>query len=345
MELKKRYTVAELAAALGGEVRGEGGVMLSGVASLEAAGPEAVSFLGAPRFRELALSSRAGAIIVRDPLPVNTPQVVVADDPYAAFVKVMKMFHPEARPEPGVHPSAVVEAGAELAEGVHVGAQAVIGEGARIGARTVIGPGVVISAACELGEDCRLHARVTLYPGVKAGSRVIIHSGAVLGADGFGFVMTERGHVKKPQVGSVLIEDDVEIGANCTIDRAMLDATVIGAGTKLDNLVHLAHGVRVGRDCIILAGTVVGGSVRIGDRVMISGQCAIKDNIEIGEGAIIIGGTGVFEDVPAGATLWGMPAMPFSLAKRAFARLKQLPDLFTRVRKLEKNGKKPEAED
>jgi UDP-3-O-[3-hydroxymyristoyl] glucosamine N-acyltransferase len=165
---------------------------------------------------------------------------------------------------------------------------------------------------------------------------VVIHSGTVIGSEGFGYILSEKGHVKKPQVGGVIIEDDVEIGANCAIDRAMLDHTVIGQGTKLDNLVHIAHGVRIGKHCILLAAAAVGGSSKIGDFAIISGNATVKDNLIVGDHAIVIGHSAVTDDVPPGQTVWGLPAIPFSLAKRVYARLKQLPELFSRVRAIEK---------
>lgn len=339
MDEKKSLTAAEVARLVGGELHGDGGVRLRGAASLEAAGQEDVSFLGNPRFREAAMKSRAGVFIVSSVLPKDAPQVVVSD-PYSAFVKVVEYFHPERRPEAGIDDYAVVEAGAEVDATAHVGPLAVIGKGARIGAGSVVSAGCVVCGGAEVGRDCRLYPRVTLYPAVVLGDRVIIHSGTVIGSDGFGYLLSEQGHVKKPQVGRVVIEDEVEIGANCAIDRAMLDATVIGRGSKLDNLVHVAHGVTIGRHCIILAGVAIGGSARIGDYCIISGNATIKDNISLGDRAVVIGHSVVADDVRPGETVWGFPAMPFSLAKRVFARLKQLPELYKRVRELERAGEK-----
>jgi len=333
--MSKTITIREIADLVSGELRGPGDQPIAGVASLEFARATDLSFLGNPQFKEAAQNSKAGAIIVSEPLKLNTPQVIVKD-PYLAFVKVMEFFHPRISPVPGIHASAVLEPDVQLGAGVSVGAHAVIGQGAKIGARSALGAGCVIGAGCELGADCALQPRVTLYPGSRLGNRVVIHSGAVIGADGFGYILSESGHMKKPQVGRVIIEDDVEIGANCTIDRAMLDATVLGAGTKLDNLVHLAHGVRVGKHCIILAGVAIGGSTRIGDHCIISGNSTLKDNITIGDRVTVAGHSAVTDDVLAGQVVWGFPAMPFSLAKRVFARVKQLPDLFKRVRALEK---------
>jgi UDP-3-O-[3-hydroxymyristoyl] glucosamine N-acyltransferase len=335
---QKEITAAEIAEMVGGELLGEGSVAVRGVASLERATPETISFLGNPKFRDKAKECGAGALIVKEALDADLPQVIVSD-PYTSFVKVMEYFHPEERPDPGVHPAAVVEEGVELGDGVCIGPLAAVGEGSRIGAGSVVGAGCVIGKGCEVGADCVLHPRVTLYSGTRVGSRVIIHSGTVIGSDGFGFVLSESGHVKKPQKGSVVIGDDVEIGANCAIDRAMLDQTMIGEGTKLDNLVHLAHNVRVGKHCIILAGTGVGGSAKIGDFCVISGHVSIKDNITIGERAQVAGRSVITDDVAAGQTVWGFPAMPFSHAKRVYARIKQLPDLFKRVRTIEKTIK------
>lgn len=335
---ERSKTVSELAAMVEGKLVGDGSAVIRGVASLEGARPDAICFVGDPRRREEAAGCGAGALIVSEPLPVSIPQVVVPD-PYSSFVKVMGFFHPRERVAPGVHPSAVVEDEVELGDEVHVGPLAVIGEGARIGARTAVMAGSVVGAGCEIGEDTVIHPNVTVYPGTRVGSRVIIHGGTVIGSDGFGFILGDKGHVKKPQVGTVIIEDDVEIGANCAIDRAMLDATVIGAGSKLDNLVHIAHNVRLGRHCIILATAGVGGSTRIGDYCVISGNAAIKDNIVLGDRVMVVGGSGVLEDVPAGETVMGYPAMPFSHAKRVYSRLKQLPELFKRMRTMEKSKK------
>jgi UDP-3-O-[3-hydroxymyristoyl] glucosamine N-acyltransferase len=330
-------TVKEIADLVQGELVGDGSVEIKGVASLEHAGADEVSFLGSVKHKEAALASKAGALIVSKAVSKDVAQVVVAD-PYSAFVKVMEYFHPVPAIKPGVHKSAVIEKGAKVDKKASVGPLTYIGAGAVVGSKTVIGAGAVIGAGSVVGKDCVIHPRVTLYPGTMVGSRVVIHSGTVIGSDGFGYVLSDQGHVKKPQVGRVEIGDDVEIGANCAIDRAMLDATVIGAGTKLDNLVHLAHGVRVGRNCIILAHAAVGGSVKIGDFCIISGNVTIKDNVTLGDRVTVAGHSAVADDVAAGQIVWGFPAMPFSLAKRVYARTKQLPQLFTRVRALEKKS-------
>ncbi|MFO8056369.1 MAG: UDP-3-O-(3-hydroxymyristoyl)glucosamine N-acyltransferase [bacterium] len=329
-------TVREIADLVGGEVLGDPKKTISGVASLEGAGPDEIGFLGSPRMKEAALKSKAGALIVSEKLPVECVQILVSYDPYAAFVKVMEKFRPEPRPGPGVHESAAIMEGVSLGERVHVGAHVYIGENARVGDGTTVAAGAVIGAGCRVGADCYIHPQAVLYPGVRIGDRVILHAGTIIGSDGFGFILSEKGHIKKPQVGSVVVEDDVEMGANCTVDRAMLDNTVIGAGTKFDNMVHVAHNVRVGKSCIILAGTAVGGSTAIGDGCVISGGCVIKDNITLGDRVNVVGHSAVSDDIKAGETVWGLPAIPFSRAKRVYLRLKQLPELFKRVRELEK---------
>ncbi len=330
-------SAAEIAELTGGELAGDGGTRIAGVSSLDMASPGKAAFLGNPRFKDQAVKSRAGVLLVKERLNADIPQVIVPD-PYAAFVKLMEHFHPAERYPAGVHPSAVVDETARLGEGVHVGARAVIEAGVSVGARSAVAAGSFIGRGSAIGEDTVIHPNVTVYPRAKVGRQVVIHSGTVIGADGFGFIAGPDGHVKKPQVGAVRIEDKVEIGANCAIDRAMLDETVIGEGTKLDNLVHLAHNVRVGRHCIILANTASGGSVTIGDNTVISGSCTLKDNITIGSKVMVAGGSGVADDVADGEVVFGYPAMPFSHAKRVYSRLKDLPALFKRVRKLERKG-------
>lgn len=330
-------TAAQVAEIAGGELHGDAGLVVTGVASLENAAHDKVCFLGNPKFKRAALDSAAGVMIVAEALPADRAQVVVAE-PYTAFIKVLEHFRVQDTIEPGAHPTAFIDPGAKVSPAAAVGPLASVGAGAVIGDGVTIGAGSVIGRGCVVGDGSTIHPRVTLYPGTEVGKRVVIHAGCVIGADGFGYVLTGEGHIKKPQVGTVLIEDDVEMGANCCVDRAMLDKTVVGAGTKLDNMVHLAHNVRVGKRCIILAGTVVAGSVTIGDGAVISGNVTVKDNVDIGAGAMVVGHSGVSDDVPAGEVVFGYPAIPFSQAKRVYSRLKQLPDLFKRVRKLEKRS-------
>ncbi len=327
----------EIAERLGAELFGDGSVEISGVASLDGAGKGLISFVTGSKYAKAAKESRASALIVPEKKLAAGKPAIIAPDAYRAFIRVQELFRREQMPEPGVHESAVVASDARVADGVSIGPNAVICSGAKIGGNTVICAGCVVAKNAEVGSDCLLHPNVTILDRVKVGDRVVIHSGTVVGSDGFGYLLGEKGHEKIPQTGTVIIEDDVEIGACCAIDRASLDATVIGRGTKFDNLVHIAHSVKIGPDCILLAGTLIGGSVTVGKGTLISGGVAIKDHIRIGSNVRIVGRSSVMEDVKDGQTVAGtMLAQPFSQAKRTMTRLKQLPELFTRVRKLEK---------
>ena len=331
-----KYTLAELAQKVGGRVVGDGAVEISGVGSVEGAEPGQLSFVSEPRFVEPARRSQAAALIAANEDLAGVKPLIVVAEPYRAFVQAAELFTEPPAPVRGVHPSAVVSEGVELGEDVSIGPAAVIERGARIGARAVIGAGCFVGAGVELGAESRLYPGVIIYPGTRLGRRVAVHAGTVIGSDGFGYLLGPKGHVKKPQLGRVVIEDEVEIGANCAIDRAALDATVIGAGTKIDNLVHISHGVVLGKNCVVLAQTAIGGSTRLGDHAIISSQVVIKDNLTLGRNVTIAARSGVAEDLPDGAVVWGFPAVPFARAQRIYARQKHLPELFTRVRELEK---------
>lgn len=331
-----KYTLKELAEKIGARVVGDAAVEISGVGSLAGAGPGQLSFVADPRHLDEARRTRASALIAADEFLSDLKPLLVSPEPYLAFVKVAQLFQEAELIVRQVHASAVVDPGARLGKEVSIGPAAVVEEGAQIGDRVIIGAGCYVGRGVEVGEDSRLYAGVVLYPGTRLGRKVVVHAGTVIGSDGFGYLLGASGHTKKPQMGRVVIEDEVEIGANCAIDRAALDATVIGAGTKLDNLVHIAHGVVTGKNCIILAQVAIGGSTRLGDNVIISAQAMVKDNLHIGNQVMIAAGSGIPDDLEDGAVVWGFPAVPFARAQRIYARTKQLPELFTRVRELEK---------
>jgi len=265
------------------------------------------------------------------------------DNPYLAFQKAVKLMRPELyRPLPGVHPTAVVSPAAQLGEDASVGAHCVVEAGARIGARTVLMAGCYLGAQATVGDDSLLYPRVTIREECVIGSRCILHPGVVVGADGFGFAFDAGSYHKVPQVGNVVIGDDVEIGANTTIDRATTDSTRIGDGTKIDNLVQIGHNVVTGRHCIIVAQVGISGSTRLEDYVVLGGQAGVAGHVTLGRGAQIGGQSGVSKSVPPGAKIFGTPAVALALYKRLNAYLKRLPDLFDRTRTLEERVQKLE---
>jgi UDP-3-O-[3-hydroxymyristoyl] glucosamine N-acyltransferase len=332
-------TVAEIARLAGGEARGSADLRIRGVAPLESAGSSDLSFVANARYLPYLQDSRAGALLVSrglvERVPERFPRVVV-DDPHVALYHILRQLYPPASVEPGVHPSAVIEAGVQLGEGVLVGPHAVIGRDTRVGDGCRIGAHVVVGAGCSIGAGTVVHPHVTLYDEVRVGARCVLHSGARLGREGFGFVWADGGHRKVPQVGGCVIEDDVEIGTNVTIDRGSIGDTVVGSGTKIDSLVHLGHNVRVGRHVFLVAQVGIAGSTRVGDGAVLGGQVGVGGHLEIGAGARIGAQGGVTADVPAGETYSGYPARPHREALRAQSGVFRIPDLMKRVKELEK---------
>ena len=328
--------IVEIARLVNGELRGEGSVDISGIAALESAGPTDLTFVDGARALEQAKRSAAGCFLV--PLDSALPgkTTIAVNHPKVALIKAAAALLPARRPEPGIHPTAVVAASARLEQGVSVGAQAVIEAGANIGARTHIAAGACIGRGVEIGTDCMIHPRVTIYPDARVGNRVVIHSGAVIGCDGFGYVFAEGFQQKFPQLGRTIIEDDVEIGANTTIDRGSLGDTVIGQGSKIDNLVQIAHNVTVGRHCVIASQVGIAGSVRIGDFVMFGGQAGVGDRARIEDQAMIGGGAGVLPGklVRRGVFVWGTPARPLPEYKETYAQIMNLAKLGKKVDEL-----------
>ncbi len=330
-----RITVRELAARLGLEYRGNGDAVLSGVAGIREAGPGDLTFLGNPRYEADMATTRATAIIMAEPRESIAAAVILSHQPYLAFLEALGIFS-SGRPElaPGVHATALIGEGVSLGDGVAIGAHVWVGE------RTTIGDGTSIFAACFVGSDVRigkgtlLHPRVVVREGVVIGDRVIVHAGAVIGDDGFGFVRDGDAIRKIPQIGTVEIGDDVEIGANATIDRATTGVTRIGAGTKIDNLVQIAHNVQVGRNSIFCAQVGVSGSTVVGDGVTLAGQAGLVGHIRIGDGAQVGAQGGVTKSVPDGQTVSGYPALPHAQARRIYASMRQLPELLRTLRDL-----------
>ncbi len=330
-------TLSEIAELLGAEVEGDGSVSIIGPAGIEHAGEGHLSMIANPGYDKWINQTRASALLLhRSAPPCNKPNIRL-DKPEPAFFKIIEHFHPHVAPyPPGIDQTVIRGKEVELGANVSIQAYVVIGDRVRIGDRAVIGPGVVIGDECRIGSDTFLYANVTLRERTILGNNVIIHSGAVIGSDGFGYTQAHGSHHKIPQVGRVVIEDDVEIGANTTIDRATLGETVIKRGTKLDNLVHIAHNAIIGEDVVMAAQVGVSGSTEIGDGVMVAGQVGFVDHISVGAHTKIGAKSGVSKSLPADSVYFGAPARPINIAKRIEAVHSQLPDLLKRVKEQQK---------
>lgn len=331
-------TVRDLALLVGGVPQGDAARVLRGVKPLDEAGPDDLSFVAEPRYHPYIRSSRAGAVLLGEGVDLEAPEGMAAvrvDDPRAALARALEVLYPAPAAEPGVHPTALVGEGARVDPSAAVGPYAVVGEGARIGAGARVGAHTVVGRGCRVGAGTVLHPHVTLYDGASVGERCVVHSGARLGADGFGFVPEGGGLRKVPQVGGCRLGDDVEVGANTTIDRGSIGDTVVGDGTKIDNLVQIGHNCRLGRSVIVVSQVGISGSTRVGDGAVLGGQAGVQGHIEIGAGARIGAQAGVTASVPAGATVSGYPARPHREALRVQAAVFGLPKLVERLRALE----------
>jgi UDP-3-O-[3-hydroxymyristoyl] glucosamine N-acyltransferase len=330
--------VRELAAALNAAWEGDGEKELTGVADIEAAGFSELSFAASRKAVEEAHRSSAGCLIVTPDFPNAGGRTVIrAGNPRAAFARAVAVFYPAEPPVPNIHPSAVVAPSAKIDATVRIGPHTTVGEHASIGARTSVGSGCSIGDDATVGADCVLHANVAVYHDVSIGDRVTLHSGCVLGADGFGFVFGEEHYEKFPQIGSVVIDDDVEIGANSCVDRAALGVTRIGQGTKLDNMVHVAHNCRIGRHVVIAAQTGLSGGVVIGDYAVIGGQVGIGDKARIEAHAVLGSGSGVLTSkiVHGGQVLWGTPARPLKQYLEQLANIAKIGEMREQMARLQ----------
>lgn len=330
----KPMTAADIAVAVGGALSGNGSVAVRAVAPLDRATASDLSFFAHGKYAAAFEASKAGVVFVTAELAEAAGACrtrIVVPNPYDALLAILPLFYPVADFEPGVHPTAVIGEGTSLGENVRIDPYAVIGAGAVLGDRAWIGPHCAIGDGVSVGAGTRLFSHVTVYPGTTIGQRSAIHAGVRLGSDGFGYVFRDGAHQKIPHVGRCLIGNDVEIGANSAIDRGSIDDTVIGDGTKLDNMVHLGHNVRVGRLCLLMAQVGVAGSTRIEDGAILAGQSGVAGHNTIGKGAIVAAGSGAYGNVPAGETWSGFPARPHREALRAQAAVLRLADFMKRV--------------
>ncbi|MBC7359139.1 MAG: UDP-3-O-(3-hydroxymyristoyl)glucosamine N-acyltransferase [Desulfacinum sp.] len=325
---KKEYTLQQMAELLGVERQGPPDLVIRGVGPLQAAGPDQLSFLANPKYKSQLESSRAGAVIVHPSVPgVDRPRLL-SSNPYWTMAKAAQLFHEPPDLPVGIHPTAVVAADARIAPDAALGPLVHVGPGSSVGSGTRIYGHVHIAGNVTVGEECLIHPNVTILDGCRIGDRVIIHSGTVIGSDGFGFAQDDQGRSTKiPQTGIVVIEDDVEIGANCAVDRATFGVTRIGRGTKIDNLVQIAHNVDIGEHSIIVAQVGISGSVTLGRHVVLGGQVGIAGHLTVGDGVRIGAKSAIAHSVPPGQDLLGIPAIPHKEWFRNYANWKRLPRL------------------
>jgi len=332
----RTFTVEGLARQVGGTVVGEGSTVITGVASIETAREGDIVFAQTPRHFAQAEKSLGSCILVPRDIRESRKILIQVENPRLAFSTILALCYPPERPDPRVHPSAVLGRDVRLGSDVSIGPYAVIGNAVELGDRAVIGPGCVIGDRTVIGRETLLHAHVTLYPNCRIGERVTIHSGAVVGSDGFGYVWDGTRHVKIPQVGDVVIDDDVEIGANTCIDRATLGSTMISRGVKIDNLVQVAHNVTVGQHAVLAGQVGISGSSKIGAGCVLAGQVGVSDHVVIGDGAVVGGKSLVFtgKHIRAGEVVMGYPTRPIQKAKEQLAALAKLPELISEVAEL-----------
>jgi UDP-3-O-[3-hydroxymyristoyl] glucosamine N-acyltransferase len=329
--------LSEIAKELGGRLVGEEDPLITGVASLEDAGAGDLTFLANPKHQFKLEACRAAGVLVAPGVKTKIPAIEVAK-PYhafASFLEGLRMDLDRVFP-PGIHATAVIDETAQIHSSAAIGPYCVVGADCEIGAGTRLGPHVCLGPEVRIGQECLVYAQVAIREGTRVGDRVILHAGCNLGTDGFGYVTTEQGPRKVPQVGIVVLEDDVEIGAGVCIDRATTGRTLIGAGTKIDNLVQIGHNVQVGRACAMSAQTGISGSCVLEDFVTLGGKVGIADHLRVGQGAQVAGMSGLIRDVPPKGTVFGYPALDFTEGFRIVGAMRKLPELLRRVARLER---------
>ncbi len=335
-------TLRELADYLGGTVAGDKSKTVTGVASLDDAADHQITFLANPRYAPKVATTGAGAVVLPPGAERHGRNAIHVANPYLAFAKLLTLFHVAPRESKGVMEGALIGQNVIMGSDVTLYPGAVVGDGVKLGDRVTVYPGVVLYEGVTVGNDVTLHANVVVYQGCRIGNRVSIHAGTIIGSDGFGYAPDGDGFYKIPQLGIVVIEDDVEIGANTTIDRAALSATVIGRGTKIDNLVMIAHNCVIGENCTIVAQVGISGSTKLGKRVTLAGQVGVAGHLEIGDNVMVGAKSGIPGNVPAGSMVSGMPAFNHRDWLRSSAVVPKLPELKKTIAEMEKRIKQLE---
>lgn len=330
------FSLGELAERIGAEVEGDAARRIEGVRTLSDAGPEHLSFLTGAKYLEAARSSSAGAILCSRGAVLPGRDRLIAEHPQLALARALALFHPRTPARAGVHPTAVIGEGCRIAPEASIGPYAVLGSGVVVEAGAVIHAHVVIGDGCRLAAEVELHPHVVLYAGVSLGERSVVHAGTVLGADGFGYATVRGTHHKIPQVGGVTIGSDVEIGALSAVDRALLGQTSLGSGTKVDNLVQVGHNVEVGERSVLCGQAGIAGSAKLGAGVVLAGQSGVSGHLELGDRAQVAAKSAALEPVAAGVTVAGTPAIPMASWRRQQAVARRLPEIWNRLRRLER---------
>ncbi len=339
-----KRTIKEIAQFIDGEIIGNPELIITGLSGIKEAREGHLTFLANSKYASLLLKTQASAVIVEKKVDLRDKCIIRTDNPSWAFAKIVtREIGEDSFQTTGIHPQAFIADDAQIADNVSIGPFAVIASKTRIGRGSVIGAGCFIGHQTSLGENCLIYPNTTIRERIHIGNRVIIHSGTVIGCDGFGFVNVEGVHEKIPQIGKVVIEDDVEIGANVTVDRARFDKTLIGRGTKIDNLVQIAHNVQIGENCIIVAQVGVSGSTMIEKNAILAGQVGVIGHLTIGEGAVIAAQSGVSKSVKPHTKVFGSPAKPYAQAYRVHACLQKLPDTLKEIGDLKKKVKSLES--
>jgi UDP-3-O-[3-hydroxymyristoyl] glucosamine N-acyltransferase len=336
----KKIKLRELAGLISGQLIGDGDIEVNEIRDITEAGIGCVSFIVHPKFAAYLENTKASCAIVPQGIEKAACPIIRVKNPAIAFIKVVETLMPDRIPHPkGINKLAVIAKSAKIGKNVAIGPYAVISSSATIGDRSIIYPFSYIGDSTEIGDDCIIYPNVSIRENIKIGSRVIIHSGSVVGSDGFGYDNTTGVHLKIPQVGGVIIEDDVEIGACVTIDRAKFSNTKIGKGTKIDNLVQIAHNVIIGENCIIVAQCGISGSSTLGKNVMMGGQAGLVDHITLGDNVMVAAQAGLTKSVPANTIMFGTPARPMRFEKKLVALIDKLPEIYERLKKLENQAK------
>jgi len=335
MRINKR--LSEIAELIEGELIGDPNIKILGISGIKEAEEGDITFVANPKYYSLMRTTKATAIITERNVNFDLKPIIRVGSPSLAFARLVSLFFPLKVSHPkGIHQTALIGKNVELGKDIGIGAYVVICDNVKIGDRTIVYSGCYIGQDTSIGCDTLIYPNVSIREGIKIGDRVIIHSGAVIGSDGFGFATLEGLHHKIPQVGIVEISDDVEIGSNVTIDRARFNKTIIGRGTKIDNLVQIAHNVIIGENSIIVAQAGISGSTTIGKGVILAGQTGIVGHINIGDKAVVLAQSGVSKSVPPNTTVWGYPAKPHTIAKRINACIQKLPQFYKKVEELKK---------